>query len=206
LLCFFLNFHKQYQLKNRMTTQTKTQIEIVNAIQDIHYMDAENISNIIVGYDDPYNEFIKTKDNSYIRLLFTDGDEENSSRDTTEEYHIDNPNQIFRQLNGNNEIAKIEKLREDRCYKMTHRYGVNHYELEDNTFEEILDHIYRCYESNINNCYFNIHLEFNYKKSRPITRDFNYNDYDDNEEGRLVDFVSFIKMCKTNVPKWIKLL
>jgi len=52
LLCFFLNFHKQYQLKNRMTTQTKIQNEIINAIQDIHYMDAENISNIIVDYDD----------------------------------------------------------------------------------------------------------------------------------------------------------
>jgi len=35
-----------------MTTQTKIQNEIINAIQDIHYMDAENISNIIVDYDD----------------------------------------------------------------------------------------------------------------------------------------------------------
>jgi len=50
-----------------MLTPHETQIVIINAIQDIHYMDAENISNIIVDYLDE-EEMARIPEKEEVRL------------------------------------------------------------------------------------------------------------------------------------------
>jgi len=191
-----------------------TKSEIVNAIQDIHYMDVENISNLILEYDT--NEFIETNKNSYIKIIF---DIEQSDYEQQFRYHIDDDG-IFEFMDDwtQQELKDVKRKREHKFVKYTNVSIQQNVQKVYSSIDDIIDHIIRqfdCFLKDENNTIFRLYLSFKHKNNRPIYRDFkytmidednNYEEIEETDEHRQVRFDRYIKMCRTNISKWMKLL
>ena len=199
------------------------QTEIENAIQDIHYMDVENISkNIVEYYDDTNIPFIKTKSNSLIRVIYETG----MDTEYDEVSHVYNicENKIFKILHDyrRNDVEKAAYTKKIAELKQVGEYKnideEDYQLLTDMSLKDLLEHFELAYESNYvddggdNN--FRIFLEFQHKNLPHIYREFEYiksdmnsgEIFDETDVERDARFTKFIEMGKTNIPKWIKKL
>ena len=193
-----------------MSTTVAT--EIMNALDNISYMDVLNITNIILEYDDEDNKFVKDKTNT---MIYIDIEKEEDVSESTR-YHIDTKDQIYYNYQNYRSPFKNEKTKKLKKLRRYKEFNGDSFELIDISIRDIIIHMDDVYYSLIptdeDKFYIDFCVGLDYKNLPCVQLHFRYILRDDDGEvkeendERDLRFKIFLEMAEKNLNKWIQRL